>query len=176
MVHLVAQFDNQIALRSDDASKNHHPPVFVHLYDSPTARDAAAALFPFKMGPWLYKALTTYGVPEEDWKAVTHALIDRLAELIKGVAARYPQMHVVETRSTLREAAPGTAGPSNDWINEIHPTKEGYALLAAKYSASIVEQLNRPTPSAVPVALAEMDGTSEAAVTEATAIGDVQLG
>jgi lysophospholipase L1-like esterase len=147
--HLGPQFEELIKLRDSASSKNKNVPVFVHLYDYPTPRNSPVATFPFHMGPWLYPALSAFGVPTSDWIAVAKLLIDRLADVIEGLATRLPSLHVVETRDTLAPAALGSTGPSGDWLNEIHPTQDGYKLLAAKYSSSVLAQITGPA-AAVP--------------------------
>jgi hypothetical protein len=82
--------------------------------------------------------MIAYEIPESDWEGVTRVLIDRLADVIKEAAGRYPVMHVVDTRGTLTAAMAGTTGPDGDWENEIHPTKSGYRRLADKYATEVL--------------------------------------
>jgi hypothetical protein len=141
--HLAPQFDLLMELLSSPDSQNNGIPVFVHLYDYPMPRNAPAATVPIRMGPWLYPSMMAYEIPESDWEVVTRVLIDRLADIIKEAADRYPVMHVVDARGTLTVAMAGTTGPDGDWENEIHPTNSGYRRLADKYATEVLA--NSPT-------------------------------
>lgn len=131
--HLTALFAELQQLRDSPHSKSTGAPLFVHCYDYLLARNAPAGL---GKGPWLYPAVQAYGIPQQDWKALGVALIERLEALLKGVAM--PNFHVVDsTPGTLVPAVPGSTGASNDWQNEIHPTAGGYKKLAARYAGFI---------------------------------------
>jgi len=111
-----------------------HPamPVVLHTYDYVTPRDAPAAP---GVGPWLFKAMNSYAIPDAPRQALADLLIDKLAALVGSFATTFPahEIHVVDTRGTLQRAAAGTSGPNADWVNEIHPTSAGYAKLRARW-------------------------------------------
>lgn len=141
--HLAGQFQDVIVLRDQD--QNRDVPLICHGYDYPMPRNAPASVL-FGVGPWLYPAMVAYEIPESDWLAVSTELIRRLAALIKGiitdlVAAGRRNIHFVENPGTLVPATPRSTNPSNDWENEIHPSREGYVKLAALWRPVIEANL-----------------------------------
>jgi lysophospholipase L1-like esterase len=136
-LHLEAQYQALIEFRDAPHSSNQSVPVLVHLYDYPTPRYSPAASFPLHFGPWLAPAMHACGIPQADWIAVSHMLIDKLAALTLSLAKRYPYLHVVDTRGLLNPATPGSIGKNGHWINEIHPNREGYRMLAEKIAAAV---------------------------------------
>lgn len=115
-----------------------HPamPVVMHTYDYVTPRDAPAAP---GAGPWLFKAMNAYAIPDEPRKALADLMIDKLATLLASFPITFPghAIHVIDTRGTLQRAAEGTTGPNADWVNEIHPTSAGYEKLRAKWRPTL---------------------------------------
>jgi lysophospholipase L1-like esterase len=120
--------------RIADAAALHHPgtPVFVHTYDYATPRPAGAG---FGKGPWLEPSFQHHQVPPALWVPLADLLQQKLAHVIRTLGLG--NVHVVDTLGTLARAAPGSPGRSHDWLNEIHPTEEGYELLGAKWAAKI---------------------------------------
>ena len=111
-------------------------PMLAHTYDYAMPRNAPAKVFGFSKGPWLYPRLVAAKVPEGMHAMVADTLFSRLAETIKHLAdPQHPtfitDFHVVDTRGILLPANPSAPGKSNDWLNEIHPTADGYAKIAA---------------------------------------------
>ena len=130
--HLVAQFHEFIALRDDPRSQSAGVPVFAHTYDFITPRDAGAGL---GHGPWLFPALKAYQVPTADWDALSSHFLGRLKDLMNNL--QLPGLRVAQTQGALAAAADGSSGESNDWANEIHPDRQGYAKIAKVYGALI---------------------------------------
>lgn len=126
-----------VELRDAPGSPNRGIPIFMHTYDYPTARPAPARLFDLTglSGPWLHRAYTAHGIPENLWIALTDHLIDRLATLLTSL--NLPNLHVIDTRNTLTRAAPGSTGDSGDWLNEIHANRVGRRKIADKLAAAI---------------------------------------
>ena len=112
--------------------KNHDTPIFVHTYDHLTPRDAPAVP---GFGPWLLPALQVHRVPAALWQPVADLLIDRLRGVIRSLGL--PNVHVVDTVGTLTPAVPGSTGQSNDWLNEIHPSRGGFRKLAPLWQQTI---------------------------------------
>ncbi|HEY9029612.1 MAG TPA: hypothetical protein VIO33_13030 [Burkholderiaceae bacterium] len=129
--HIAEVVDLLLAQR-DKKAINRDIPVFFHTYDYMTPRDAPAGP---AQGPWLFKAVNAYQIPEGDWNAVSDLLIDRHAALWLNLAANLAgrNVHVVDSRGATTRAERRTEGESHDWENEIHPTANGYALLARKW-------------------------------------------
>lgn len=125
--HLQAVMRDLVAAR--DHGINRGRPIVLHTYDVATPRDAAAGL---NFGPWLSKALSTFRIPPAEWNGVAAELFGRLHALLTGFAT--PDIHVVDTLHTLAPAANDDTGPTEDWQNEIHPTREGYRKLSDKWT------------------------------------------
>lgn len=128
--HLTHHFSDLVAKREE--GPNEGVPLFFHTYDYLVPRNAPA--FP-GFGPWVFKAVTEFQVPPAQWSDVGKEFINRLATLLADIIAkinadfdRDMQLFLVNTRNTL---APPAAGANGDWINEIHPTSDGYRKLAA---------------------------------------------
>lgn len=117
---------NALLENRDKSSVNRGIPVVLHTYDFVTPRNAGAGA---GYGPWLYKAVRAFGVPEEDWAGLGVALQQQLRALILDIASKESTVRVVDTQGTLTPASTSDAGPSAHWQNEIHPTRAGYRLL-----------------------------------------------
>ncbi|MCU0973284.1 MAG: SGNH/GDSL hydrolase family protein [Burkholderiales bacterium] len=130
-----------IALRDATESANHGVPIVVHGYDYPTPRNAPAHFVAVPLlGPWLQRAFDDLQIAEAVRVPITDFLVDVLAEAIKTLAAEptaLPGFHYVETRGTLQRAATGATGTSGDWLNETHPSHEGYRKIAAIIGAKV---------------------------------------
>lgn len=121
-----------LLVQRDEKRLNRDIPIFFHTYDYVTPRNSPAGL---GNGPWLFKALSAYGVPKADWNGLADELMNRHATMWLGMAAKLTarNVHVVDSRGSTTRATAGTTGASNDWENEIHPTPAGYSLLARKW-------------------------------------------
>ena len=130
--YIKALVDELQQLRDSSHSLSKEVPLFLHCYDYLLPRNAPASL---NVGPWLYPALDAYGVPPEDWKAVGVEVIIRFQSLLKSI--KVPNLHIENTPGTFTAALPGSKGESNDWVNQIHPTRGGYQRLSAVYGAAV---------------------------------------
>lgn len=115
-------------------------PIIAHTYDWATPIDVAAEFLAGKFGPWLYPVFKKAQMPESDFIAASDYLLGRFGDTLLGL--NLPNVHVVKTTGTLVRAALGATGKSNDWLNEIHPTHDGYRKIAPKISRKIKELVN----------------------------------
>ena len=140
--YLMANFEHLIALRDDPQGASIGQPIFVHGYAYPTPRPAGAGLH---IGPWLYPALRSYAIPDEDFITLAHELITRLAELFEAMvddSARFPNLHFFDSAAIdLEPAQLETSGVSGDWVNEIHLTRGGYKKIAVPWGKAIEASL-----------------------------------
>lgn len=119
-----------------DGAKNpmtRQAPIFLHGYDFLQPRPAGAAVFVGSRiggGPWLYPALKSAGLTDAQMRSVADAIVDELNRQLQLAFAGAANVHVIDQRGLLTPAEPGSTGPSNDWIDEIHPTEQGFATLA----------------------------------------------
>ena len=135
--HIGAVFDQLVAER--DSGINRGVPLVWHNYARVMPRPSGAGL---GFGPWLLPAIDLYQVPAADRLLVSDELIGRLGKLVADIiAARKAKdpdcnLHVADSQSAgLDLAAPDSIDESGDWINEIHPTRNGYRKVAGAYAA-----------------------------------------
>lgn len=133
--YLMQNFSTLVSRR--EQGPNQGVPIFFHTYDYLLPRNAPAFI---GFGPWLWNAVRDYGVPEQDWAALGKELIDRFAALLGDIIVKINDaykrdmgLHLVDTRGILIAAAAGSPGTSHDWINEIHPTSDGYRKLDVRW-------------------------------------------
>jgi hypothetical protein len=129
--HLRAQYAALDAMRASSKT-NRNMPIITHTYDYPMPRNVGAGLH---FGPWLYPALRAYEVPPDDWKTLAKEFIDRLFDLVSGLALQ--NFHVIRTLGILTPADADSRISSPDWLNEIHPTSSGYGQIAGRFCADV---------------------------------------
>lgn len=123
-------------------------PLLLHTYATPVARPSGAGL---ALQGWLYPTLLRYGVPAAWQQSVVELLFERLRQLLlgfdeaSGTPDATPGVHVFDSASrvALVPASPDDAGPSGDWINEIHLNASGYRKLGSAFGAWLGEVLAR---------------------------------
>ena len=119
-------------------STNPDAPIITHVYDYATPRNAAA--LSGLIGPWLCGQFKLFGIPEEDWVAVTHELLDRFNTfLLTEVSVRIANFHVADTSGILAPAKTTDKGSTAHWKNEVHPNPTGYRKLAKVFSDKVRE-------------------------------------
>lgn len=116
---------------------NRQIPVIVHGYDCPVP-DGRGFLggFGFLPGPWLQPGFQQKGFSNLDANtAVVGKLIDTFNAMLGQLARSQGFEHVryVDLRRTLSHAA----GYKRDWANELHPTRSGFSLVAAKIAGAV---------------------------------------
>ena len=122
--HLKEWFRYLLALReASPITDNCNTPIFYHTYGYTTPRNAPAAF----IGPWLYRAFTQKQVPMQFWAALSDALMDALADILRGFTGIGSNIHLVDTLRYvgLVRAISGSTGSSGDWLNEIHLNNSG---------------------------------------------------
>lgn len=137
-----ANLQQLLAMRDAGASAGR--PAFFHGYGVPTPRPAGVFPGSDLAGPWLYKAVVAFGIPEADYMAVGHEIIRRFNALGAACAAdaqRFPNLHFLDSMAIpLVPAALRAPGDSGDWINEIHLNRGGLQKFSPRYAA-LVEQV-----------------------------------
>lgn len=130
-----------IELRDDTGSSCRGKPVITHTYDWITPRNSPARFFPLRIsGPWIYPVLKKARLPPSEWNAVSDYLVGSLRDTIRELTTgpdRLPEFYVVTTQDTITPAVLGETGESGDWMNEIHPSPDGYRKLATKISRKV---------------------------------------
>jgi len=128
-------FAQVIDLRDGPKSPCKGVPLVSHAYDLATPRNAPAAFLSLQLGPWLFPAMTGAKIPKGEWNAVSDYVLGALAGQLIALESTLPTFHVARSQGTLKRADPDTTGVSNDWDNEIHPTKAGYVKIGKTINA-----------------------------------------
>jgi|CXWL01.1.fsa_nt_gi lysophospholipase L1-like esterase len=113
-------------------------PIFLHGYDYmvPDGRGVLGGWGPLP-GPWLQPSLFRKGYDDlTQSKAIMKDLVDSFNVTMADVAARATGVTYIDLRGTL-SATLANEKYKDSWGNEIHPTGDGYAAVAAKIDAVI---------------------------------------
>lgn len=110
-------------------------PILVHGYDRPVpdGRGFAGGWGPLP-GPWLEPGFRQKGFEDLDATTVmAGTLIDRFNTMMRGVASlpAFAHVHYIDLRGTLSNGPHYKAW----WSNELHPTRRGFEVVAAKFAA-----------------------------------------
>lgn len=142
--HITQVFGDVVTAR--DAGINRGVPLLWHNYARVMPTNVGAGV---GAGPWLLPALERYQVAKEDRLKVSDELIARLGKLVAAIVAAHKardatcNLHVVDSQGAgLVLADVDADGPSGDWINEIHPTREGYRKAAEAWQMVLDPILN----------------------------------
>ena len=81
------------------------------------------------LGPWLKPALDEREVPEELHKPVVDHVLTRYAAMLDGLASKIDRFQVIKTQGTLTT--------EDQWANELHPTKGGFAEIAEVFAQAL---------------------------------------
>ncbi len=113
-----------------DLRTRHAPgvPIFFHDYDFAIPTDLGVCA----QGPWLQPALDYYGWTDQTvGTAIVHDMLSRFATVLGQFAKKTPDVFLVPTQGTLT--------PSQ-WANELHPTPDGFKLIAAKFQSALANR------------------------------------
>ncbi|WP_330256928.1 hypothetical protein OG874_21615 [Nocardia sp. NBC_00565] len=119
-------------------------PIVVHGYDYPIPDGRGFSAFKgwgILPGPWMGPSFAAKGfdvIPKRT--AMMTDLIDRYNTMLTALAARptFGHVTVVDLRGTLESGQ----RYRDDWENELHPTPEGFELVAAKFAEALVPLSN----------------------------------
>jgi hypothetical protein len=117
----------------------HTIPIIVHGYDWPVPDGRGFGdgwPIPGLPGPWLRPGFLRKGFmsPSEN-KETMRSLIDRFNKMVKSVADGFSHVRFVDLRGTL----PGGSTYQDWWANELHPTKKGFEVVAARFADAITK-------------------------------------
>jgi len=129
------------SLRDSQESAVSARPIVTHTYDYATPRNSPAEFISISLlGPWLYSSLIDASIDKNWWNPISFYLTDQLALGIRQLAEgddRIPNFYVIDTRNTLKRSSLDSTGKDGDWLNEIHPSKEGYEKIANKIALCV---------------------------------------
>lgn len=109
--------------------------ILAHGYDYPFPRDEGATIFwKTVSGPWIQPVMESKGVldPRKQRDIVAILLDDFHDKVLKPLQDEIPAFHRVDLRRTLRS--------QSDWNDEIHPSADGFRMLAEKIRG-VMQQL-----------------------------------
>jgi lysophospholipase L1-like esterase len=115
-------------------------PILIHGYDYPVP-DGRGFLggWWFLPGPWLEPGFREKGFYELPKRiSIAKDLMDRFNEMIKTLPSTpdFSHVHYINLRNTLSTAQ----NYKDDWANELHPTKDGFVKVTARF-AEVLETL-----------------------------------
>jgi lysophospholipase L1-like esterase len=114
-------------------------PILTHGYDYavPDGRGFLGG-FSFLPGPWLEPGFREKGFSDQtENAAIVRKLMDRFNQMLKAASSTSGFTHVkyIDLRGTLSDSA----DYKTYWSNELHPTKRGFRMVAAKFAKVIAE-------------------------------------
>jgi hypothetical protein len=113
-------------------------PVLIHDYDHsiPDNRKDPAS------GPWLFPILKERGITDPAVsRDVILRLIDRVGAMVETIAAEYPgRVFPVPTAGKLALDPRFQVDYKVLWANELHPTEEGYDVLAKVVATKLKDE------------------------------------
>lgn len=122
----------RLAYRTDAGRGVADPPVFIHSYDYPVADGRGFELTWLNItGPWLKNAMDSCGLANNPHlrQEVCNRLIDALHDAFVPVTHSHQGVYLVDSRGCL-----GTGnGYEDDWDNELHPSRGGFAKIVDRY-------------------------------------------
>jgi hypothetical protein len=122
---IAAAYFDLIAIR-DELLPN--APIFVHTYDYPVVNGRGVCT----MGPWLKPAFDFCGwIDEAECGKVLANMMRLFSGKLDSIARVTKNFTHVNTLGTLT---------ADQWANELHPTPDGFKLIAAKFAAAIDAQ------------------------------------
>jgi len=111
-------------------------PVIIHGYDYLTASGAKVKYDGFRVaGPWILPSMQDRGITDASMQnGILRVLIDDVNEILAALERTYPDSVIyVDLRGTLR--------PGVDWLNEIHPSEDGFHKVEERFLDALLTRL-----------------------------------
>ncbi len=113
-----------------------YAPIVVHGYDYLTASGEKCMYDGFRpAGPWILPSMLDRGILDKGMQAaILSVLIEDVNEILSALQSAYPDSVIhVDLRGTLR--------PGADWLNEIHPTENGFHKVEQRFLDALLNRL-----------------------------------
>jgi lysophospholipase L1-like esterase len=124
-------------------------PIFFHGYNYPVADGRAVINGPLGfhwIGPWLRPALAKKRIDHAQFAAVLTSLIDMYNAMLSSLHDPGRNIFYVDLRNSLRTLyGKDPDGYQKAWANELHPSNEGFKLIARKFAQEIKKTVAPPT-------------------------------
>ncbi|MEH6503685.1 MAG: hypothetical protein V7682_07275 [Cycloclasticus sp.] len=110
--------------------------IITHTYDIAVPWDQGAEFFwgLIKTKPWVKPYLLRRGIPDSLHAPILEYMLTAFGNRLIALSQASPnnqRLRVVQTQGTL------TPGSESDWLNEIHPTEEGFKRISQKIYAEM---------------------------------------
>jgi len=113
-----------------------YAPILIHGYDYLTASGEKALYDGFRpAGPWILPSMRDRRIDDPFMQsAILRVLIDEVNEILAALEATYSDSVIyVDLRGSLR--------PDRDWMNEIHPTEDGFHKVEEIFRDALLQRL-----------------------------------
>jgi hypothetical protein len=113
-----------------------YAPILMHGYDYLTASGEKVKYDGFRpSGPWILPSMQDRLIDDAALQqAILRILIDDVNGILAALENTYPESVIhVDLRGTLR--------PGIDWMNEIHPTEDGFHKVEGRFRDALVNRL-----------------------------------
>ncbi|SDE69256.1 hypothetical protein [Kordiimonas lacus] len=117
--------------------------IFTHTYDLPYMTGIGARFYGVEWAKaWIGPAMTKRGIAPDDYSVtpnirfrrdIVQEMFNSLAVILEEIEGTTRNFHVTRTLGTLTSA--------DQWLNEIHPTADGFELLSEKFYATMTAEM-----------------------------------
>jgi len=123
-------YEELIRLRDKHAP---HVQILTHTYDlAQPVNQGAEFLWGIEIGtPWIYPYLREKNIPQVLDLEIVKILLGTFKTVVTALSQQHPQFHVVDTQGILKP------GDTTHWLNEIHPTAQGFDRISQKIYAQM---------------------------------------
>jgi hypothetical protein len=111
-------------------------PIIVHGYDYLIASGERVKYDGFRLaGPWILPSMEAHNIVDPLFqREILGAMIDEFNQVLQALERTFPT-------SVIYVDLRGTLDPNRDWMNELHPTEQGFRMLEQKLARAIRTRL-----------------------------------
>jgi len=111
-------------------------PIVIHGYDYLIPSGERAKYDGFRVsGPWILPSMRAHNIVDPSFqREILRVLIDGFNQVLEALERAFPT-------SVIYVDLRGTLDPNHDWMNEIHPTEQGFRMVEQKLAAAIRTRL-----------------------------------